>query len=433
MIRNGTTLPGRSPAHQEVVGALDQACAIWGLAGGDGRSRFIQHCVRYGLMSLLDAGVLELPEAAEPKLVCHYREMEARLSAAGASATEQPMPPEIHGIQKGLSTGDGGVPAAAVPACGTGGAGGIKAAICAACWPRQNAFESSGLVLRNPILLLSILAISGIACSGTSPASTPAATDFNRASCPALKSRCFSGLRCRTSASPQPHKQTGFWNQPTSVTTWDLRRAQARFIDSLRVSDFVMLFCSFAIRNLPVSEPRQSIEAQGDYYANGTEPGTNLAPVYSRDSSILGGLLTGWVSLRFGGILLDSGRLSSHKTFRQCFLTRAADTPEAFSKTSSKTLRRPAAKGQTLIYGEGRLRAAYELCAELCAERPFGGLSAPSRGTPTTPLPKSRDVRLFALWHGLFASGAKGRWFESTRAYHSNHVRTGIPCMLTFQ
>src|ERR1035437_4043297 len=95
MIRNGTTLPGRSPAHQEVVGALDQACAIWGLAGGDGRSRFIQHCVRYGLMSLLDAGVLELPEAAEPKLVCHYREMEARLSAAGASAIEQPMPLEF--------------------------------------------------------------------------------------------------------------------------------------------------------------------------------------------------------------------------------------------------------------------------------------------------------------------------------------------------
>jgi hypothetical protein len=43
-------------------------------------------------MSLLDAGVLELPEAAEPKLVCHYREMEARLSAAGASAIEQPTP-----------------------------------------------------------------------------------------------------------------------------------------------------------------------------------------------------------------------------------------------------------------------------------------------------------------------------------------------------
>jgi len=92
MIRNGTTLPGRSPAHQEVVGALDQACAIWGLAGGDGRSRFIQHCVRYGLLSLLDAGVLELPEAADPEFVRHYREMEARLSAAGASAIEQPTP-----------------------------------------------------------------------------------------------------------------------------------------------------------------------------------------------------------------------------------------------------------------------------------------------------------------------------------------------------
>jgi len=95
MIRNGTTLPGRSPAHQEVVGALDQACAIWGLAGGDGRSRFIQHCLRYGLLALLDAGVSgvrDISEAAEPEFVQDYREMEARLAAAGASAMEQPMP-----------------------------------------------------------------------------------------------------------------------------------------------------------------------------------------------------------------------------------------------------------------------------------------------------------------------------------------------------
>src|ERR1035437_1842183 len=89
MIRNGTTLPGRSPAHQEVVGALDQACAIWGLAGGDGRSRFIQHCLRYGLLSLLDAGVLEFPEAAHPEFVRHYREMEARLAAAGADVVAE--------------------------------------------------------------------------------------------------------------------------------------------------------------------------------------------------------------------------------------------------------------------------------------------------------------------------------------------------------
>src|ERR1035437_2112360 len=70
---------------EEEVVALDEACAIWGLAGGDGRSRFIQHCLRYGLLSLLDAGVLEFPEAADPEFVRHYREMEARLSAAGAS------------------------------------------------------------------------------------------------------------------------------------------------------------------------------------------------------------------------------------------------------------------------------------------------------------------------------------------------------------
>src|ERR1035437_1914095 len=71
---------------EEEVVALDEACAIWGLAGGDGRSRFMQHCLRYGPLSLLDAGVLEFPETAEPEFVQHYLEMEARLSAAGASA-----------------------------------------------------------------------------------------------------------------------------------------------------------------------------------------------------------------------------------------------------------------------------------------------------------------------------------------------------------
>src|ERR1019366_355700 len=34
--------------------------------------------------------VLEFPEDAEPEFVQHYREMEARISAAGASVTEQP-------------------------------------------------------------------------------------------------------------------------------------------------------------------------------------------------------------------------------------------------------------------------------------------------------------------------------------------------------
>jgi hypothetical protein len=50
------------------------------------------------LLSLLDAGASgarELAAAAESEFVQDYREMEARLSAAGASATEQPMPPEF--------------------------------------------------------------------------------------------------------------------------------------------------------------------------------------------------------------------------------------------------------------------------------------------------------------------------------------------------
>jgi hypothetical protein len=36
--------------------------------------------------------VLELAAAAESEFVQDYREMEARLAAAGASAMEQPMP-----------------------------------------------------------------------------------------------------------------------------------------------------------------------------------------------------------------------------------------------------------------------------------------------------------------------------------------------------
>jgi hypothetical protein len=54
----------------------------------------MQHCLRYGPLSLLDAGVLEFPEAAESEFVRHYRSIEARLAAAGASATEQLSSPD---------------------------------------------------------------------------------------------------------------------------------------------------------------------------------------------------------------------------------------------------------------------------------------------------------------------------------------------------
>src|ERR1017187_7525291 len=59
---------------------------------------------------------------------------------------------------------------------------------------RQNAFESSGLVFRNPIRLLSIFAITGIACSGTSPATgdglqtTPTAPTRDQSGRPCVKS-----------------------------------------------------------------------------------------------------------------------------------------------------------------------------------------------------------------------------------------------------
>src|ERR1035441_7276361 len=131
MIRNGTTLPGRSPAHQEVVRALDQACAIWGLAGGNGRSRFIQHCLRYGLLSLLDAGVLELPEAADLNscaITAKWRHG-SRPPAPSQSSNRRPWFPRNR--TEGLSTRGGAVPAVASPASVVAGASGIKAAICA--------------------------------------------------------------------------------------------------------------------------------------------------------------------------------------------------------------------------------------------------------------------------------------------------------------
>src|ERR1035441_9282045 len=233
MIRNGTTLPGRSPAHQEVVGAIDQACAIWGLAGGNGRSRFIQHCLRYGLLSLLDAGVLELPEAADLNscaITAKWRHG-SRPPAPSQSSNRRPWFPRNR--TEGLSTRGGAVPAVAGPASGVAGARLHQGCDLRAGSPRQNAFESSGLVRRNLIRFLSILAISGIACSGTSPASTPAATDFNRVSCPGLKSRCLCGLQCRTSASPQPHKQTGFWNHVPSAAALAFRTSHARLAPSI--------------------------------------------------------------------------------------------------------------------------------------------------------------------------------------------------------
>src|ERR1035437_6434620 len=256
MIRYGTALPGQSPAHQEVVGALDQECAIWGFAGGDGRSRFIQHCLRYGLLSLVDGAVLELSESAEPEFRsdavddtllagvsddamiaeelptahrlgsgrvrwrrlssdavsqqerlqvtvlnavmspgCFHSPQPALLDKCSITATSRhssqpPAPPRpsnqllwILCNRSDLSMCDGVVPAVAVPASVVAGARLHQGCDLRAGSPRQSAFESSGLVLRNPILLLSNLAISGIACSGTSPASTPAATDFSRASC----------------------------------------------------------------------------------------------------------------------------------------------------------------------------------------------------------------------------------------------------------
>src|ERR1017187_10220635 len=139
----------------------------------------------------------------------------------------------LGGRERNVETRDTGNCSFRPPCPARGRASGIKAAFCAAGWPCQNAFESLGLVLRNPIRFLSILAISGIACSGTSPATTPAATDFNRASCPGLKSRCLSGLRCRTSASPQPHRHVGFWNHVASAAALAFRTFHARLAPSI--------------------------------------------------------------------------------------------------------------------------------------------------------------------------------------------------------
>src|ERR1019366_5710240 len=102
MIRNGTTLPGRSPAHQEVVGALDEACAICGLAGGDGRSRFIQHCLRYGPLcySMRECWSSVRPRSLNSCNITETSKYGSRLPAP--SATEQPMPPEFTESKRAL-------------------------------------------------------------------------------------------------------------------------------------------------------------------------------------------------------------------------------------------------------------------------------------------------------------------------------------------
>jgi hypothetical protein len=89
------------------------------------------------LLSLLDAGASgarELAAAAESEFVQDYREIEAQLSAAGALRDRATKFPGLHAVEAGLSTGGGAVPAVASPASVAAG-GGIKAAICAACWP----------------------------------------------------------------------------------------------------------------------------------------------------------------------------------------------------------------------------------------------------------------------------------------------------------
>jgi len=50
---------------------------------------------------------------------------------------------------------------------------------------------------------------------------------------PGLKSLCLSWLRYRTSGSPQPHRQTGFWNQEASAAALAFRTSHARLAPSI--------------------------------------------------------------------------------------------------------------------------------------------------------------------------------------------------------
>src|ERR1035437_3285132 len=80
---------------EEEVVALDEACAICGLAGGDGRSRFIQHCLRYGPLcySMRECWSSVRPRSLNSCNITETSKYGSRLPAP--SATEQPMPPEF--------------------------------------------------------------------------------------------------------------------------------------------------------------------------------------------------------------------------------------------------------------------------------------------------------------------------------------------------
>ena len=73
---------------QEEIDALDRACGLLGLAGSDGRFRFIRRCLLYGLLSLRDAGVLTFPDADAPAFVREYNELEILFAAEGDSVPE---------------------------------------------------------------------------------------------------------------------------------------------------------------------------------------------------------------------------------------------------------------------------------------------------------------------------------------------------------
>jgi hypothetical protein len=72
--------------YEDEIGALDQACEVFGICREHAHAEVIRQCLLYVLLSLREAGMLAFPADATPAFVRQYDELTARLSAADNSA-----------------------------------------------------------------------------------------------------------------------------------------------------------------------------------------------------------------------------------------------------------------------------------------------------------------------------------------------------------
>jgi len=72
---------------QDEIDALDQACAEWG-PERNSRAWFVHMCLRYGLLSLRDDGLLTLSDNPPPEFVRWYKKLDASYLENSSMAAE---------------------------------------------------------------------------------------------------------------------------------------------------------------------------------------------------------------------------------------------------------------------------------------------------------------------------------------------------------